>query len=342
MLDVCSAPGGKSIQILQRLNNTGLLVANEYVYNRAKILYENIVRFGYKNYIVSSNLPSVFDNKCQLYDKILIDAPCSGEGMFRKSSVDTYSWSMANVEACSNRQYEILQSVSKALKVGGKLVYSTCTYNIEENEKVVARFLKANPDYVLLPLPDNVQDSTARGIDVDGEMTHMCGRRYPHLHKGEGQFVALMQRVGENKDICPPSYPLASRKDTQYIQSVLNPIVDTSDMRFYTKGDNVYVVPDVDMDIAGMNVTSLGVYVGVVTKKGVDISHSFYKAYGDRFYNKVELSEAEANVYITGNVVDVPSANPGICAVLYKGVILGGGKVSNGVLKNFYPKNLRK
>ena len=218
VLDVCSAPGGKTIQILQKLNNTGLLVSNEYVYNRAKILYENVVRFGYSNYIVSSNLPDVFDNKYQLYDKILIDAPCSGEGMFRKSSVDTYSWSIANVEACANRQYEILQSVKNALKVGGRLVYSTCTYNIEENEKVVAKFLKNNPEYKLIPLPKHVQDNTDRGVDIEGIDTHLCGRRYPHHHKGEGQFVALLERVAGTKETIAHAYTSAGRKDMQNIR----------------------------------------------------------------------------------------------------------------------------
>ncbi|MBE5735239.1 MAG: hypothetical protein E7361_02205 [Clostridiales bacterium] len=342
VLDVCSAPGGKSIQILQRLNNTGLLLSNEYVYNRAKILYENIVRFGYSNYIVTSNLPDVFDNKYNVFDKIIVDAPCSGEGMFRKSNVDTYSWSMANVKTSAVRQYEILQSVKNALKVGGKLVYSTCTYNIEENEKVVARFLQANPEFRLLPLPENIASITARGIDIDGHDTHMCGRRYPHMHRGEGQFVALMEKVSGSNRCINSEYQIVSKKDRDVIEHYLSPILDISDMHFHKKGDNIYAVPDVVIDISNMNVTSLGVYVGTLDKKGIDISHSFYKAFGHKFYNIVNLNRSEAEVYITGNVVDLTYAKSGICAVCYNNINLGGGKVVQGVLKNYYPKQLRK
>ena len=218
-----------------------------------------------------------------------IDAPCSGEGMFRKSNIDTYSWNMANVKACAIRQFEILQSVKNSLRVGGRLVYSTCTYNIEENEGVVAKFLNANPDYKLVALPEMVNDATVRGVDIEGCDTHLCGRRYPHVHSGEGQFIAVMERVGGrviDRDDC---YQCASRKETIEIEKALCKIVDTSQFTYWKKGDNIYVLPQVDIDISGLNVTSLGVFVGTMKKGVIDISHSFYKAFGQLFYNKIEL-----------------------------------------------------
>ncbi len=343
VLDVCAAPGGKSVQILQRLAGSGLLVSNEYVYNRAKILYENIVRFGYNNYIVTSNLPNVFDNKIQAFDKILVDAPCSGEGMFRKKDIETYDWNIANVAACAARQYEILQSVKHSLNVGGKLVYSTCTYNIEENEKVVARFLAANPDYQLIPLPEDVATMTSAGIDVEGYPTRLCGRRYPHIHRGEGQFVALLQRVGGIRlDEVDDDYAVVSRKEAAMIDRYLIPILDTSSFCYYKKGDNVYIPPNEYIDISGLNVTSLGVYVGTMTSNGIDLSHSFYKAYGNKFYSVIDLDQTRAMTYLSGNVVDIPEEYTGISAVTYNGIVLGGGKSVRGVLKNYYPKALRR
>ncbi len=346
VLDVCASPGGKSIQILEKLNGTGLLVTNEYVYNRAKILYENLVRFGYKNFIILNNLPKDFDKNCLLFDKILVDAPCSGEGMFRKKDIDTYSWNEKNVEMCAVRQLEILNSVKDLLVSGGRLVYSTCTYNLEENEKVVAKFLETNKEFRLVELPKNVLDNTARGKVVNNLPTNMTGKRFPHLHEGEGQFVAVFEKV-EGIDYTKKSFAIdryikLSKKERESIITKLNKVIDLSQYDLYKKGDNIYIVPEVDLDLTGLNVVDIGTYLGTYEKGEIKLSHDFYKAFGEEMYNKIELTYSKAKVYLTGNEIELDTKVAGIVAVNYLGFPLGGGKVVNGKLKNYYPKNLRK
>ena len=345
VLDVCAAPGGKSIQILQQLNNTGLLISNEYVYSRAKVLYENVVRFGYRNCVITNNLTNVFDNKHGVFDKILVDAPCSGEGMFRKGN--TFNWNEKDVQMCAVRQLEILDSVCNALRPGGKLVYSTCTYNRQENEKVVVEFLKKHKDFHLCPLPQIVMDNTARGLVVDDAYdTKMCGRRYPHQFRGEGQFVALLCKVGDEDieyadNITVDNYKPLSKKDSANLYKALSNIGDFSDQLFYCKNDNIYAVPRVNFDYSSLNVLSLGVFVGNFVKGELKLSHSFYKAYGYKFHNTIDLDDNDIEKYFRGETITIESIANGIVAVKYKGVVVGGGKAVGGVLKNYYPKELR-
>ena len=153
VLDLCSAPGGKSIQILEKLNGTGLLVANEIVYNRAKILYENLNRMGFKNFIITCASPQEFENTNLKFDKILVDAPCGGEGMFRRDNFDFSAYSKASIETNAKRQLNILNSIKDLLKPNGRLVYSTCTYDILENESVINDFLTTNDNYHIIDYP---------------------------------------------------------------------------------------------------------------------------------------------------------------------------------------------
>ena len=344
VLDMCSAPGGKSVQILQKLNNTGLLIANEVEYSRAKILYENLTKTGYNNFAISNTFPNKFADKVCLFDKILVDAPCSGEGMFRRNDINTYHWNTKNVETCAVRQLDILNSCKNCLKDGGKLVYSTCTYNLEENEKVVCNFLSENPDYTLIDLPKEIKENTARGYVVDSRFdTTKCGRRYPHLHKGEGQFIAVFKRKTSNiasfkENYC--DYIDLYKKDKEILDKFLKDVVDLSNLTLKKKSNNIYAIPRIDFDYSKLNILCLGTVVGTLDNNNIKLNHSFYKAYPENFYNIVNLSKPNAEIYLTGNVVEVEGIE-GISSVMYNGVSLGGGKVTNGVLKNYYPKNLR-
>ena len=348
VLDMCAAPGGKSIQILEKLNGSGLLISNEYVFNRAKILYENLTRFGYDNYVITNNIPSDFVKKVECFDKILVDAPCSGEGMFRKDDIDTYYWSENNVDTCAVRQLEILDSASKLLKRGGIMVYSTCTYNEQENERVVVEFLKKHQDYVICDLDECLKKATTSGVIVDEKFdTTKCARRYPHIHKGEGQFFVKLRRVGDgeidySEDIIIDKYYEIGRKDRQLIEKQLKNIVNIAKMRLYRKGDNVYIAPNVNFDYSGLNVVTMGVCMGTLDKGVIKLNHTFYKAYYQQFVNIVDLNKEQAKLYLTGNVVDNINADiNGIVAVTYNNLPLGGGKIVGGVLKNYYPKELR-
>ena len=230
VLDLCSAPGGKSIQILEKLKGTGLLVSNEIVYNRAKILYENLNRMGFTNFAITCNSPQDWENTSLKFDKILVDAPCGGEGMFRRTDFDFDAYNNGSIETNAKRQLSILNSIKDLLKEGGKLVYSTCTYDILENEGVVANFLKENPDFTLLECPE-LNIVTTQGIELQGSKTSYCKRRYPHLFEGEGQFMAVMQKADNGTKLCSDcfeakGYTEIYRKEIEPIKKAFKDIAD--------------------------------------------------------------------------------------------------------------------
>ena len=196
--DLCAAPGGKSSQIAERLGNEGFLLSNEYVPKRAKIIVGNFERLGIRNAIVTSldtaRLAEMYEG---IFNLVVVDAPCSGEGMFRKSEEAVEDWSEENVAISAARQAEILENAKVLVKAGGYLLFSTCTYSPEENEENVAKFLKANPDFKLVKVKDSLIERTAPAMAryAEGvENIEYARRFYPHVSDGEGQFLALMQR----------------------------------------------------------------------------------------------------------------------------------------------------
>ena len=194
VLDLCAAPGGKSTQIGAMLNGTGLLWSNEIVRNRANILLSNIERMGISNAVVSNAHPEqLCERLAGRFDKVLVDAPCSGEGMFRKNGEAQTEWSVEHVRSCAERQLHILDSAKKALRPGGVLVYSTCTFSREENEGVISRFLDKNPDFVL-------EDP---GVSF-GRPTMEHARRIFPMDGGEGHFAARLRKKGESGRISVP------------------------------------------------------------------------------------------------------------------------------------------
>ena len=187
VLDLCAAPGGKSTQIAAKLNSKGFLWSNEIVKNRANILLSNIERMGIRNATVSNAYPEVLcDRLAGCFDKVLVDAPCSGEGMFRKDSTAESEWSDEHVKSCAERQLKILNSAKNALKDGGVMVYSTCTFSVEENEGVIGRFLEENPDFEL-------EDANVNF----GRPTLEYARRIFPMDGGEGHFAARLKKSGE-------------------------------------------------------------------------------------------------------------------------------------------------
>lgn len=345
VLDLCSAPGGKSIQILEKLDGTGLLVANEIVYNRAKILYENLNRMGFKNFIITCASPEEFQNTDLKFDKILVDAPCGGEGMFRRDNFDFTSYNLASIETNAKRQRSILDSIKNLLKYNGKLVYSTCTYDIRENEEVVKDFLEHNIDYSIINYPrlDNV---TTQGVKIGNYHTEYCKRRYPHLFEGEGQFMALFQRENyENEDnlqkFYAKGYSPIYKKDVELLKKYFKDVADISNLDIYKRNDNYYAVPECDLDFNDINVLTPGVLIGSLNKGIFKIAHEFYHSYPELFFNQVELDINQIKDYIKGYEIDTDCNKSGICVVTHLGIALGGGKIVNGKLKNYYAKNLR-
>lgn len=342
-LDVCASPGGKSIQILEKLGGDGVLVSNEIVYGRAKILRENLTRMGFDNFVITCNSSEELNKSGTMFDKILVDAPCGGEGMIRKNNFDLNFYNPTSIDSNAERQLEILENISPLLKPNGILVYSTCTYDIRENEQVIFNFIKKHPDFEILNKNEflAVCDS---GIKIEDISTNFGLRRYPHRFKGEGQFMIALKKVdGESlspKPSLPKGFGDVNQKELATIRSALKGVVNLRLDSLVKINDEIYVLPKCKLNLKNLNVIYLGVHVGTLQKNIFKIAHEFYHTYGKYFENKIELNDFDVYKYLHGEELSFEKPN-GIYAVEFLGVTLGGGKMTNGKLKNYYPKELR-
>ena len=345
VLDLCSAPGGKSIQILEKLNGTGLLVANEIVYNRAKILYENLNRMGFKNFIITCASPQEFENTNLKFDKILVDAPCGGEGMFRRDNFDFSAYSKASIETNAKRQLNILNSIKDLLKPNGRLVYSTCTYDILENESVINDFLTTNDNYHIIDYP-RLNSVTTAGVNLGKFPTEYSKRRYPHKFEGEGQFMAVLLKDNyeleeKTTKFYAKGYEPIYKKDIEILRTTFKNVANIKELNLYKRNDNYFVVPEFELDFDNINVLSPGILLGTLQKGVVKIAHEFYHTYPELFCNRIELDAVQVQEYLKGYEIELDTTTSGIVVVTHLGIALGGGKIVNGRLKNYYPKNLR-
>lgn len=328
VLDMCSAPGGKSIQIATRLTS-GTLVSNEIVKSRASVLYSNIERMGLKNTIVTNDTPEhIADAYANMFDVVLVDAPCSGEGMFRRGEEVVREWNNNLPKMCAERQIDILSNADKALKQGGILIYSTCTYSLEENEGAVREF--ANKfGYDLI----NIDAPLERGIGMKEAV-----RLYPHKVRGEGQFVALLKKTSINDHTASQILKLSvDRKASEFVKDNIS-----KDLLAYTYNSTAYIPANLDLLRRNVNYISIGVRVGESKGKYFEPDHYFFSAFGNDFKRKIDLDYHSDNAqkYLRGETIETNLDN-GYCAVCLSKVPVGGGKVVNGVLKNYYPKGLR-
>ena len=198
VLDSCASPGGKTTQLSAAVGDSGIVVCNEYVTKRCRILEENITRLGCRNTVILNlDTKYIAEFYPEKFDLVLCDAPCSGEGMFRKNELAVSEWSPENVEMCAERQMEILENCAMCVAKDGYLLYSTCTFSLEENEKNAEKFLNMHPEFCLCDVSEAVKKHTADGIVFDGcthDMT-LTRRFYPYVSDGEGQFIALMRKT---------------------------------------------------------------------------------------------------------------------------------------------------
>ena len=350
VIDLCAAPGGKSTQLAAAIGDGGVLVSNEYVPARCRILQGNVERMGAKNVIVTNlDTRELADFYGAAFDLVVADVPCSGEGMFRKYEVAGEEWSPAHVTMCAERSREILENAAALCAAGGRLLYSTCTFSLEENEQNIDAFLTTHADFSLVAVPAALAAVTANGVNFEGaahDMT-LCRRFYPHLSPGEGQFVALLERradaavtpaTGQKK----PTF--LSRADEATVRAFLaDTLVDAPAGNLILWRDTVYLAPD--FPIPSRGVFAAGVAVGTLTKGRVVPHHQFFSAYGARFARRLELSATDPRVarYLAGEEIAAPElvGNDGFAALLFEGSPLGGGKAVSGRLKNHYPKGLR-
>ncbi len=345
ILDMCAAPGGKSTQLKSKLGEAGVLVSNEIISSRCKILTGNIERLGLHNTVTTcmdtSRLANTFP---KTFDMIMVDAPCSGEGMFRKEQIAIDEWSIENVNKCAVRQAEILENAVKLLKDGGIIVYSTCTFSLEENEMTVDNFLKNHPDFEIIPVKREVADCSEEGILFSGcscKNLNFARRFYPHKTKGEGQFMAVLKNNNPKTEGFTSKFK--NTKVDKLVFDFLNDVLTDykkENVKMYN-GNPVYFGGDID--VKDGTAFSCGITIGEIKKNYIMPHHQFFMALGCFFKRKIELTAdcEKINKYLHGEEIDVECQN-GWAVVTVDGCSIGGGKAVNGKLKNHYPKGLRK
>lgn len=346
ILDLCAAPGGKSTQAGSRLHGTGLLVTNEIIPKRADILAENIERFGIANALVTNESPQKLADKFpRFFDKIIVDAPCSGEGMFRKEPQAAEQWSVEHTQSCAARARRIIDCAVSMLADGGYLVYSTCTFAPCENEGMVEYILDTYPELELCPIPRLSMLSPGESGYIASARDLSAARRiYPHKQDGEGHFIALFHRKGEwqnhivrmGKETCKDDRMPLFRT---FEQSSLNKRFEG---RFTVFGDNLYLMPEAITDIDRLKIVRCGLHLGVFKKGRFEPSHALALALtAEDAVNTMDL-RCESEVlkqYLRGETV--PCEKTGWVLVMADGFPLGWGKGAGGVLKNHFPKHLR-
>ena len=315
VLDLCAAPGGKSGQLAAKVPQ-GVLFANEIVPHRANVLLGNLERMGAKNAVVTSMDPEkLIAATGPVFDAVLVDAPCAGEGMFRKDPEAVRAWSPEHVIACAKRQRAILASAQGAVKPGGQLVYSTCSFSPAENEENVGWFLDAYPDFELLEER----------------------RLYPHTSLGEGQYAARLRRKGAAE---PAGYLPPQKEKAPLVEAFLRDMCPdlSGDLRLLPDGRSL-LLPPLPCSLEGLRVLRAGLLLGECVKGRFVPAHALAMAAGLPLRQRTELSEGDALRYLRGETL--PTDLSGWCAVTCHGLALGLAKGADGVLKNHLPKGLR-
>lgn len=338
VLDLCAAPGGKSTQIAATLGGTGLIWSNEPVSKRAEILISNFERMGIANGVISATMP---DTLCPIlegcFDKVLVDAPCSGEGMVRKEPKAIENWSRENVLSCANRQLKILNSAAVTLRAGGSLVYSTCTYSYEENEGVITEFLAKNPDFYLVNIE---QDFGRQGIGMPEV------RRIFTIDGGEGHFVALLKKHGNEPRNDINFVQGKPQKDTSLIDVAYKFFKENGitlpDGTIVQKGERLYLVPNSLVAPQNVGVLRCGLLLNEPNPKRFVPSHALYMCPFVKHDSELNLtlSDPRVTAFLHGEEIDAQGFS-GYTRVLIEGIACGFGKASGGRLKNYYPKGLR-
>ncbi|MCX7842714.1 MAG: RsmB/NOP family class I SAM-dependent RNA methyltransferase [Clostridia bacterium] len=354
VLDLCAAPGGKTVQMAAGMKGEGLLVANDINADRVRALVKNIELAGIRNAVVTNDTPQKLAERfVKFFDRILVDAPCSGEGMFRKDEEAARSWESFKCEKCCQMQRNILQSVDKMLKPGGVLVYSTCTFSPEENEKMIAEFLDMHPDYEIESIPkvEGIEDGRPEWADGN-EALSRTARLWPHRIKGEGHFVAMLRKSHRQP---PSSFKMPTggngpevKPNSEIHDSFLKFMNDNMNISiegsFIARGNNLYCLPACLPDLSGIKVAKFGWYLGSLEKGRFEPSHSMALSLKKKdFMKTIDLSSGSSQVlsYLKGETLMI-EGEKGYTAVCVDGYTLGWAKQTGDMLKNLYPKGWRK
>lgn len=377
VLDLCAAPGGKSTQLASYMRGEGILVSNEINRDRANILSSNIERCGVKNALVLNETPDKIAQYFEeFFDVVVTDAPCSGEGMFRKDETAVKEWSSGNVKMCAERQKDILDEAVKTVAENGYLVYSTCTFAPAEDEEQIINFIKRYPEFEVLSVPgfkyfDCGHKEWLADLSDDKDALIKCARLWPHKIDGEGHFICILRRAGKheavdsednnqfeeesrpdrlgrknkNSDKNPNKEIRADKKSAEMIASFIKDNLKDFGFdrdRTVCFKDSVYLLPEgFNKDLKGLKVIRPGIHLGDIKKDRFEPSHSLAMVLSkDNARRAVELDEDEALKFRHGEELKKDCEN-GWTLVCVGGVSLGWCKAVNGSLKNHYPKGLR-
>lgn len=358
VLDLCAAPGGKSTQIAAKLQGQGLLIANELVNSRAGVLSTNIERMGIANAVVTNEFPErLVDSFYQSFDKILVDAPCSGEGMFRKDPGALSDWSLERVSRCAGKQEKILETAHRLLKPGGVLVYATCTFSPEENEQIIEAFInKYSYKLESIELTGLEDHGRVEWTRENTKSIEKALRIMPMKVKGEGHFIAKMVKVGpcldENnakqgysKSRLKKATGLELKDFESFAEDFLDEVFYKNlKNRLYLSGEHLYTLPKglALETIANLKVLRPGLHLGEFKKNRFEPSYALALALKlSEAKNVYDLKEEDqAYQYLKGEALNL-AAQKGWILIGYQGDPLGFGKASEGIIKNHYPKGLR-
>lgn len=352
VLDLAAAPGGKATHLAAAMQGRGLLVANDVHTGRARLLAENLERWGAANTLITSAEPEHLAAQFgPIFDRVLVDAPCSGEGMFRKSG--PFAWSEGMVLACSRRQTAVLHTAAQLVKPGGWLVYATCTFSPEEDEAVIAYFLRAFPQFALIDPPRFAGFAAGRPSWVDPSLAddklQKCLRLWPHQFPGEGHFVAVMQRVDDER---PQRFdkPLRStppgEKELAVWRAFADEVLQTEfdEERLLLVNGRLYLLPELALETGKLHLIRYGLLLGEIRKGHFRPDHALALALKpDEATLSANFAAGSDEIAAYWQGLDFASDGPdGWLLVAVDGFVLGWGKRVNGRIKNHYPRGLRR
>ncbi len=356
ILDLAAAPGGKTTHIAAKMKGQGVLVANDIHPRRVRELAKNMARWGARNVVILNETPQrLVDHFGASFDRVLVDAPCSGEGMFRKDPTACHEWTPKFVESCAVRQDGIMHAAAKLVRHGGWLVYSTCTFSPEENECTILRFLNSHPDFVLVE--PNRSDGFSSGrpdwCSADADAPTKAGlaqtvRLWPHKAPGEGHFIAILQRCENAHSVTLPNrfHPLSIPGDQKsYFKTFEDSSLRwrASSERLTLLGSYLYDLPEGMLDLRGLRVIHWGWWLGVMKVKRFEPSHALAMALTPADFKQVlrlTVDDAKTMAYLHGEVLPSPGPD-GWVMVAVDGYPLGWGKRVRNRLKSHSPKWLR-
>ncbi|MCM1145619.1 MAG: RsmF rRNA methyltransferase first C-terminal domain-containing protein [Blautia sp.] len=365
VLDLCAAPGGKSTQIAGKMQGKGLLVSNEIIPGRAKILSQNIERMGIANAVVCKEEPERLATLFPaFFDKILVDAPCSGEGMFRKDETAVREWSPGHVKMCADRQRYLLEQAAKMLKPGGVLVYSTCTFSAEENESVISSFVHKHREFSIgkASQASFFEPGRKEWVEEPAEDIEDTMRLWPHKIKGEGHFIAKLQKeagsvcgkplrtveeaagkkgIDKNREEIAKSCLCFLREELGVSGKTLDELLENGIILPF--GEHIYCIPRQMRTLEGLKIIRPGLHLCTRKKNRFEPSHALalYLS-GQTMGQYYEMTKEQAKSYLRGETFVCDGKLKGWTLLTMDGYSLGFGKAVGGQMKNNYPKGLRK